>query len=174
MHFNLIILLLMANVFFNFWRIGSFILLSVVLMFCYTTLPENIAIGFAENGQPVKFIDKQSFFYWSCAIILGINFLVGILSGFIAKVDFRKIYKSAQSPQAINSVFKGWFSALLAFVNTYLVFVLLGLYNINSREDQSLDFNYNYLLWIGVLGLAIILIFLPFKLLRLQAPNEDF
>ena len=166
----------MANIFFKFWRIGSVILLTIILLFCYTSLPDNIAVGFDEGGNPVNFIDKQQFFYWSAGVILGINFLISLFEGTVVKLNFRKIFSGSSwgaNPGATAHFLKGWFSALMAFINTYLVFVLLGLYNINSDKHQMLDFNYNYLLWIGVLGFLIVLIFLPYKLLATQAPHEN-
>ena len=166
----------MANIFFKFWRIGSILLLTVVLLFCYTALPESIAVGFAEAGDPLHFINKQQFFYWSAGVILGVNFLLGILENALQKLEMGRLLGSTswgKNPGGAKSFLKGWFSALLAFINTYLVFVLLGLYNINSDKEQKLDFNYNYLLIIGVLILLIILIYLPYKLVATQAPDED-
>jgi len=166
----------MANIFFKFWRVGSILLLTVVLLFCYTALPDSIAVGFSESGDPVNFVNKQQFFYWSAGIILGLNFLFGILESALLKLDFGRILRSSswgKNPGSVRSFLKGWFSALLAFINTYLVFVLLGLYNINSGKEQKLDFNYNYLLILGVLILLIILIYLPYKLIATQAPDED-
>lgn len=166
----------MTNIFFKFWRIGSIILLTVILLFCYTALPDSIAVGFSEAGDPVGFIDKQQFFYWSAGVILGLNFLFGVLENALVKLDFGRLLGNsswAKNPGSVRNFLKGWFSALLAFINTYLVFVLLGLYNINSHKEQRLDFNYNYLLIIGVLILLIILIYLPYKLIATQAPDED-
>jgi uncharacterized membrane protein len=166
----------MTNIFFKFWRIGSIVLLTVVLLFCYTSLPENIAVGFEDEGNPKDFINKQQFFYWSAGIIMGINFLLGVFENLIVKVNFSKILRGtgwAERPQAASSFFKGWVSAFLAFVNTYLVFVLLGLYNINSSREQKLDFNYNYLLLLGVLVLLILLIFPFYRFLATKAPHED-
>ncbi len=166
----------MTNIFFKFWRIGSIFLLTVVLLFCYTTLPESVAIGFDEAGDPIHFVTKQQFFYWSAGVIVGLNFLVGILENGLVKLDFTRLLSGSswgKNPTATPAFLKGWFSALLAFINTYLVFVLLGLYNINSDRDQRLDFNYNYLLVIGVLILLIILMYLPYKLIATEAPDED-
>ncbi len=166
----------MANIFFKFWRIGSILLLTVVLLFCYTSLPDSIAAGFNEAGDPVNFVSKQQFFYWSAGVILGVNFLLGILENTLQKLDYSRLLAGSswgKNPGSFRRFLKGWFSALLAFINTYLVFVLLGLYNINSHKEQRLDFNYNYLLVTGVLILLIILIYLPYKLLATQAPDED-
>ncbi|MBX2953784.1 MAG: hypothetical protein KF870_14880 [Leadbetterella sp.] len=166
----------MANIFFKFWRIGSILLLTVVLLFCYASLPDSIAVGFNEAGDPANFINKQQFFYWSAGVIVGLNFLFGVLENALVKLDFRRLLGNSswgRNPGSVRNFLKGWFSALLAFINTYLVFVLLGLYNINSHKEQKLDFNYNYLLILGVLILLLILMYLPYKLMATQAPDED-
>lgn len=166
----------MTNIFFKFWRIGSIVLLTVVLLFCYTSLPESIAVGFDAEGNPEGFVDKQQFFYWSAGIIMGINFLFGVFENVIVKLNFKKFLNGTswgERPQAAASFFKGWVSAFLAFVNTYLVFVLLGLYSINASRGQKLDFNYNYLLIIGVFAMLILLIFPFYRFLATKAPHED-
>lgn len=152
-------------------------LLTIVLLFCYTTFPDDVAVGFDNaTGNPTGFITKQQFFYWSAGIIAGINFLLGILRNALVKLNFSRLMPGSswgKNPAAVPDFLQGWFSALLAFINTYLVFVFLGLYNINSDRDQMLDFNYNYLLIIGVLILLIILVFVPYKLIATEAPDED-
>jgi hypothetical protein len=168
--------LIMTNVFFKFWRIGSLILLSAVFLFCYTNLPENVAIGFNQAGEANSFIGKQHFFYWVGGVILGVNFLIRLLENALIKLDFRKLFSGSSwgsNPNSTGKFLKGWFAALLAFINTYLVFVLLGLDKINSSKYKELDFNYNYLLWVGILILLIILMFLPYKLLATQAPTDE-
>jgi uncharacterized membrane protein len=166
----------MTNVFFKFWRIGSLVLLTLVFLFCYTNLPESVAIGFNDEGAANSYIDKQHFFYWVGGVILGINFLFTLLENALIKLDFKKLLSGSswgQNPGSMVNFLKGWFSALLAFINTYLVFVLLGLDKINSSKYKELDFNYNYLLWVGILVILIILMFVPYKLLATQAPDED-
>ncbi len=165
----------MTNIFFKFWRIGSLILLTIVLLFCYTTLPDSIAINFEDSGNPIGYISKQQFFYWSAGVILGVNFLLGLLENALSKINLGGVLQNSwgKRPGSVQTFFKGWVSAFLAFINTYLVFVLLGLYNINSTDDQMLDFNYNYLLILGLLILLILLVFPFYRLLATEAPNED-
>jgi uncharacterized membrane protein len=165
----------MTNIFFKFWRIGSLILLTIVLLFCYTTLPDSIAINFEDAGNPIGYISKQQFFYWSAGVILGVNFLLGLLENALSKINLSGVLQNSwgKRPGSAQNFFKGWVSAFLAFINTYLVFVLLGLYNINSTDDQMLDFNYNYLLILGLLILLILLVFPFYRLLATEAPNED-
>lgn len=141
----------------------------VVFFFCYVGFPEKIAVNFDEGGLPIGFINKQQFFYWTIGVISGVNFLFLLFKNSIQKVNFKNVFTGSFQPDSdgIKSFFKGWTSALLAFINTYLVFVLLGLKKINATVEQTLDFNYNYLLWVGILIFLIILLFIPLKILAL-------
>lgn len=163
----------MVNIFFRFWQISSFILLLVVFFYGYINFPESIAVNFSETGVPTSFIDKQNYFYWTIGTILGVNFLLLLLSNTVQKLNFSKLFGGKISNDSASPFFKGWFSGLISFINIYLVFVLLGLNKINSRADQTLDFNYNYLLWVGVFGLLIILMLLPYKLLTLAKSSNE-
>jgi uncharacterized membrane protein YqgA involved in biofilm formation len=49
----------MINIFFGFWRKVSVLFLALVILFCYTNLPENIAILHDLNGKPQKFIETS-------------------------------------------------------------------------------------------------------------------
>jgi hypothetical protein len=166
----------MINIFFRFWRITSVVIISLVILFCYKSLPESIAVAHNDKGFPIDFIDKQQFFYWAAGIVFFLNFLMSLLLSQILKVDFKKtIPQSAWTNHstALKDLFKGWVSAFLALTNTYLIFVVLGLNNINSNKNQMLDFNYNWLLILGVLMLMGLLFFLPLKILFSNPPKED-
>ncbi|MCA0364083.1 MAG: hypothetical protein LCH67_08565 [Bacteroidetes bacterium] len=166
----------MINIFFRFWKIGSFLLLTVVVLFCYANLPEKIAINFDDNGNPVGFVSQQQFFYWTAGVIFFINFLVSLLKNAIIKLNFKALNPNslwANQPQATTSLISTWFNAFLAIVNTFLIFVVLGINNINSDKNQMLDFNYNWFIIGGAALLLIIIFWLPVRLLFTNPPSED-
>ena len=166
----------MINIFFKFWKIGSLIVLTLTVLFCYTNLPESIAISHDSKGQPIGFITKEQFFYWTVGIIFALNFFMSLLEGALLKINFKGLNSNsawANSSEALKNLLKGWFSAFLALVNTYLVFVILGLNNINSRKAQTLDFNYNWLIILGAVILMILLFIVPIRLLFTNPPAED-
>jgi hypothetical protein len=163
------------NVFFRLWRIIATILLTANLMFCYISLPESVAYVFANSGKPLAFTGKQSFFYWTAGIIFFLNigtlFLKNALDGF----DFKGIFPNSQwakSSESLKLQVNAWFNAFLALINTYLLFVILGLNSINQRKDQSLDFDYNQLLMGGIVILLILMFYLPLRLLFSNPPAE--
>lgn len=166
----------MTNIFFNFWRKGGFALALATVLFCYATLPDDIAVTHTETGLPDGFVSKEKFFYVAAGVLLGFNLLLGALRDQLIKVDFAKlnpVSKWASQPKKLHDFLKTWFNSFLAFVNTFLVFVLLGLYNVNSNKGQRLDFNYDWLMLFGIAVMLLILFFLPFKLLYTNPPSDD-
>lgn len=166
----------MVGIFFNFWSKVFFVLSIMTMLFCYTTMPDSVAVSHTEWGKANGFISLQSFFYIASGVILGINVLFWALRDQIIKIDFAKLYPNSQwaaNKIALSALIKNWINAFLAFVNTYLVFALLGLYNINSTPDQHSDFNYNWLLLIGVVFMLIILFSLPLLLLYTNPKTEE-
>jgi hypothetical protein len=139
-------------------------------------LPDNIAIDFNENGNPEGFINKQQFFYWSAGVVFLINTLVSLLQNAVLKINFKALNPNSQwakEPEALKNLLKGWFQGFLAVINTYLIFVILGINNINSDKAQTLDFNYNWLIVLGILILIVIIFSLPIRLLYTQPAKEN-
>jgi hypothetical protein len=159
---------MIINVFFKFWRIAATVLLTMVFLFCYTNLPESIAFIFEETGKPIAFTNKQNFFYAAAGIIFGINFITLFLKNKLLSIDFSAFktdFAWFRNQTALKNVLAIWFDAFLAFINTFSVFVLLGLNNINGGKNQKLDFNYNYLLAFGLIVIFIFIAYLPLRLL---------
>lgn len=166
----------MTNIFFGFWRKAGFAMALATILFCYSALPDNIAISHAETGEPTGYISKQAFFYWSAGLLLAFNLLLLAFRDQLLKLNFQKINpvsEWARHPKQLTTLLKGWFEGFLAFINSYLVFVLLGLYNVNSNRGQRLDMNYNWFMILGVAVLIFILFFLPLKLLYTSPPPEN-
>lgn len=166
----------MTKIFFNFWRKIGFALALATILFCYTTLPDSLAITHTETGEPEGFISKETFFYASAGILLFFNFLVNALRDQLVKVNFGKVNPMsewAKQPEKFRAFLVNWFNGFLAFMNTFLVFVLLGLYNVNSNRGQRLDFNYDWLMIFGTAVLLFILFYLPLKLLYTNPSAAD-
>ncbi|MFT7069399.1 MAG: hypothetical protein ACI9V1_001937 [Spirosomataceae bacterium] len=166
----------MTNIFFKFWRKAGFALALATILFCYTSLPDTLAVIHAETGEPEGFVSKEMFFYVSAGILLIFNLLIGALRDQVVKLDFAKVNPMsewAKQPKKLRTFLTNWFNGFLAFVNTFLVFVLLGLYNVNTNRGQKLDFNYNWLMIFGGAVLLFILFYLPLQLLYANPPTDD-
>jgi hypothetical protein len=165
----------MQTVFFNLWRKASFFFVVFMLLWCYRTLPDSIAFVHNENGEPISWVDKQTFFYVSTAIIVVFNLLMGLAKTSISKLDFSKLNPQsewARAKESLSELIEGWFNAFIAFVNTTLVFIFLGLNGINRTAEQLLDKNYNWLLIFLALVLMVLIFFIPLRLLFTQ-PKQN-
>jgi ABC-type transport system involved in cytochrome bd biosynthesis fused ATPase/permease subunit len=150
-------------------------ILVISLITCYFTLPDNAAIHHDAQGNPDGFIDKQTFFYVACGVVIGFNFLMNLLKAQVQKVDFSKLNTAsiwAKDRQTLNALLEGWFNAFISVVNTFIIFSLVALKRINAADGQKLDFNYNWLLIAGLVLLMVLTFFLPIKLLYTN-PSEE-
>lgn len=166
----------MTNIFFNFWRKGGFALALATVLFCYATLPDDIAVTHTKEGLPDGFVSKEMFFYVAAGVLLGFNLLMGALRDQVLKINFAKLNplsEWAMQPKKLRLFLTAWFNGFLAFVNTFLVFVLLGLYNVNSNTGKRLDFNYDWLMIFGIAMILFILFYLPLKLLFTNPAADD-
>jgi uncharacterized membrane protein len=135
-----------------------------------------IAVQHTESGRPNSFMDKQSFFYLIFGVTIAFNFLMNSLKNQALKIDFSKLNPQslwAKAPYALTNLLTGWFDAFIAFINSFLAIVLIGLSRINRNDEQRLDINYNWLLIVGVFLLMILIFYLPLKLLYTNPQNEE-
>jgi hypothetical protein len=138
------------------------------ILFCYTNLPDSIAVTHDGSGKPVGFLEKQYFFYLAAGVSVFFNLLMGTLKLQLTKVNFVKLNPEstwAKNKPALDNLITGWFDAFVALVNTFLVFVLFGLNSINAGKGQMLDFNYNWMIILGGAILMILVFFLPLRIL---------
>jgi hypothetical protein len=165
----------MINIFFGFWKKFSMGLIAVIVFFCYKNLPDDIAILHNNIGDPIEFIKKQHFFYWVAGVVFFFNFFTIMLHNLTLKIDFSKITilgKWANQPKSFSNLLNGWFDAFLAFANTFIVFTVLGINKINQSKNQTLDFNYNWLLIAGLIIIITLMFFLPLRIL-FSNPSVD-
>ncbi|WP_341226265.1 hypothetical protein [uncultured Arcticibacterium sp.] len=165
----------MYTVIFNYWRRAAFLFLLGLLLFCYVGFPDSIAYKHNGVGRPIGFIDKQNFFYLSVGVIVGLNFVFGLVKSQFEKIDFRKLFPNSPwgaSQEYLKSLLSGWFNAILAFINTYLVFVLMGLKSINMEVEQNLDRDYSWFLIIGAIVLIGLIFSVPLKILFSKPPKN--
>ncbi len=165
----------MYSIFFNYWRKASFIFLLGLLLFCYVGLPDSIAFKHNGAGRPIGFIDKQTFFYVSVTIIVGLSLLFSLVKTQVAKINFEGLLKSSawsKHEEQLKLILSGWLDAIPAFVNSYLVFVLLGLQTVNNEVSKNLDRDYTWFLILGAVLFIVILFSVPLRIL-LRPPSES-
>lgn len=166
----------MLNVFFRFGRIISTFLITIILLFCYANLPEDIAYIFNDDGVASAFTTKPSFFYTAAGIVFIINIMFLLLKNALLKLNYKTLLPNSawtQSSASLPNLFSAWIDAFLLAINLFAIFAILGLNNINSRKDQSLDFNYNLLLMLGAVVLLILIFFVPLRVLFTNPKPEN-
>ncbi|AWV99924.1 hypothetical protein [Arcticibacterium luteifluviistationis] len=165
----------MYTVIFNYWRRAAFLFLLGLLLFCYVGFPDSIAYQHNGVGRPIGFIDKQTFFYLSVGIIVGLNLLFGVVKSQFEKIDFQKLIPNnawTSNQEQLKDLLSGWFNAIQAFINTYLVFALMGLKSINLEVEQNLDRDYTWFLVIGAVVLIALIFSVPLKILFSNPPKN--
>ncbi len=158
----------MTNFFFKSWRIVSFGFVLIILMFCYVQLPESVAVIHNDLGKPIGFMDKQNFFYLAVAVILGINVLFGLLKGKALGLNYEQLSLKSQwvaKSGQLKDLLTGWADVFPAVINTYLVFVLFGLYTTNRDVSQNLDRDYGWFLILGAVLVLVLVFYLPLRIL---------
>ena len=96
------------------------------------------------------------------------NLLLNLLRTQIQKINFAKLNINsawAANPVALRNLLDAWFSALITFMNAFMIVFLIALNRINRTEDQHLDINYDWVTVGGAIALLIILFYLPIRLL---------
>lgn len=157
-----------SHIFFNLLRRVSMPLLAITLIACYFIFPDDVAVHHTSSGRPDDFISKQTLFYVAFGIIIGMNLLLNLLRTQIQKINFAKLNANsawAANPVALKNLLDAWFSALITFMNAFMIVFLIALNRINRTEDQHLDINYDWVTVGGAIVLLIILFYLPIRLL---------
>lgn len=78
----------------------------------------------------------------------------------------------ANKQDLLPDLLAGWINAMIAFINSYLVFVLLGLQSINKDPDQNLDRDYNWFMILGAVLFVAILFSIPLRILLANPPEN--
>lgn len=166
----------MTSIFFNAWRIISAVIVLVLLMLFYVGLPDSLAIKHNAVGRPISFMDKQNFYYLTVAVVVGFNVLVTLLRDTIIKLDYIKVAPNshwAANPEKLTSQIKSWSNALMAIVNTFLIFIMLSIRSVNVEVSQNLDRNYDWLVVAGAIVLLLVIAYLPIRLLFTKPSLEN-
>jgi hypothetical protein len=164
-----------THVFFRIWKAISLPLLVATLLISYFNLPDQVALSFKDNGKAEQFIGKQSFFYWSVAIIMFVNLLLGAFGRSLKKALIKilpKNLKWSETPIQTEKMAEGWVNGLTAILNTFMILSLVALNKANATDDQHLSFNFNWILIASIAIFMLIVFYLPLSMLY-TTPEEE-
>lgn len=158
------------------WRVMSILGLLIALFTSYISYPENVAVRFNELKQPIQTINREVIFYASVAIFLLNNTLIRAVLKLFLRVPTAQIpvpnqgIWAAHRPQ-LNEIFKNWFYALTAAINTILALGLFVLSLLNRSDRSMQPYDYAWLLPLVTAILIAVLVALPIRLF--MKPNND-
>jgi Protein of unknown function (DUF1648) len=165
----------LEQVFLRFSRIASLPLLVIALLFCYFSLPDNVAIHHNNFGKPDGFVGKETFYYVMVAIILAFNVVMTSLKNAFLKLPnsaFQQQNSWTKDRAALNLLAETWVNLFITIINVFLLISIIALNRINRNEGQILDINYNWVLLLGGVLLMLIIFYLPLKLLYTKPEIE--
>lgn len=166
-----------AGIFFiRVWRILSILGFLFLLFSSYVSFPENVAVRFNELKQPVQTINRETIFYIAVAIFLVNNTLINAIARLIQRVPTAQLLIpnqdiwAAHRPQ-LNGIFRNWFHALMAAINTILALAMLVLSLLNRGDRSMQPYDYAWLLPGSTFMLISVLVSLPIRLF--MKPSND-
>ncbi|MBD2754929.1 hypothetical protein [Spirosoma validum] len=158
------------------WRILSILGLLFALFSSYISYPENVAVRFNELKQPIQTINREAIFYVAVAIFLINITLINAISKLFLRLPTAQIPIPNQAvwvshrPQ-LNEIFRNWFYALTASINTVLALGLFVLSLLNRGDRSMQPYDYAWLLPVSTAILVAVLVGLPVRLF--MKPGDD-
>ncbi|GAB3703214.1 hypothetical protein GCM10027592_32950 [Spirosoma flavus] len=158
------------------WRILSILGLLIALFSSYISYPDEVAVRFDDLKQPIQTVDREVIFYIAIGIFLLSNTLINVVARLFPRVPTPQIPVPNQSMWAshrtqLNEVFKNWFQALMAAINTILALGLLVLSLLNRSDRSMQSYDYAWLLPVSTAILVAVLLLLPVQLY--MKPSTD-
>ncbi|AKD58610.1 hypothetical protein [Spirosoma radiotolerans] len=158
------------------WRMVSIAGFLLALFSSYISYPDAVAVRFDELNHPVQTLDREVIFYLAIGIFIINNTLLDLIARLFLKVPTAQIpipnqaTWAANRPQ-LNKVFKNWFNALMASVNTILGLGLLVLSFLNRSDRPIRAIEYAWLLPLSTAIILVVLVSLPIRLS--MKPGDD-
>lgn len=158
------------------WRILSILGFIVALFSSYISYPDKVAVRFDELKQPIQSIDRETIFYIAVAIFLVNNTLTNAVINLFQRVPTAQVLVPNQPIWAahrlqLNAIFRNWFYALTAAINTILALGLFVLSLLNRGDRSMQPYDYAWLLPMSTFMLIAVLVSLPIRLF--MKPNDD-
>ena len=125
----------------------SLLILLIILIYIYASMPEQIAMFTNADGDPGYYVSRNSFFYLSLLMIVVVN---GV---FLAYSYFAKSAKTEGTEKFLESL-RVWANGLLTLVNIFFITAMIFLSAFNSLEKLDL-YNFGLIIYV-VLGMIFL------------------
>ncbi|MEQ9424901.1 MAG: DUF1648 domain-containing protein [Cyclobacteriaceae bacterium] len=147
---------------FQLLRIGSSILLIIVLLFVYANLPEQVAVHANNSGSASSFLSKNDFFYFTLLAFIGLNLLVFGGGKMLEQLPVNAA-KFLFASESFKENILAWWTSFSSIINLFLIFIIGFIGVFNSSDDQLIS-SYAYLAYVGQFLIIIWLITLIYLL----------
>ena len=158
------------------WRFLSIFGFLIALFSSHISYPDEVAVRFNDQGQPIQTIDRETIFYLAIAIFIISNTFLNVLKRLFIRVPIAQLPVPNQALWAthrpkLNQIFTEWFSLLTSAINTILALGLLVLSLLN-RGDRSMPLSdYVWLLPVSTVILIAVIVTLPIRLFK--KPSDE-
>lgn len=162
--------------FIRVWRVMSILGLLFSLFGSYISYPDQVAVRFDEFSQPIQHVDRETIFYTAVAIFLINITLINVAGKLFVRLPTAQVFVPnadvwAAHRSQLNAIFRNWFYALTAAINTILALGLFVLSLLNRGDRGMQPYNYAWLLPVSTLILIAVLAYLPIRLF--MKPSSD-
>lgn len=151
------------------WRGLSVLLVFGLSVFSYTLFVEDVGIHFDQFGKADRFLRKSDIFYLVMGVILVNNVLLKWLGDRLLTLPSHLLpipnqdFWAANRP-ALNEHLKNWFYCLIASINTVTALTMLALATVNSNQFKNGINDFNWLFYLTIGTLLLVLVALPLRL----------
>lgn len=151
------------------WRVMSILFVFGLSVFSYSLFSDDVGVHFDELGIADKFLSKSTIFYIAAALILVNNVLILNVSRRILTLPSHLLPIPNQTEWAaqrdvLNEHLKNWFYCLIATINTITGLGVLTLATLNSNQSQQRVWEFDWLFYLTISLLVVILLALPARL----------
>ncbi len=148
-------------------RVLSLLAFIVVLFWCYTSLPLEVAVHYDQKNRADLFITKSQLFYGLAAFIVLFNTVFSLLANLIPSLPASRLSLLNQqywqeNKEYLQNIVVNWLHSLVVAVNIFLISCLAVILVLNTSDNAKVS-SYG---WLAIVGGVILLGWLAFLPLR--------
>lgn len=158
------------------WRFLSVIGFLFSLFSSYISYPDEVAVRFDDQNQPIQTMNRETIFYLAIAIFIVSNTSLGLLRKLFVRVPIAQLPVPNQAVWTkhrarLNAIFSEWFSMLISAINTIMALGLFVLSSLNRGDRSMPASDYIWLLPVSTVILIAVISTLPIRLF--MKPSSD-
>jgi hypothetical protein len=158
------------------WRWASVLLVVGALGWTYATFSEMVAFRFDSDGKPSEYLNKETVFYISMALLILNNVAIGTVAKQIHHIPVGLLpipnrSKWEKNKPALFEVLTNWITSLIASINTIIALSLFTLSTVNGQSKYDI-FDFSWLSYLSIALLVVIMLAPPVFLMQVPISEE--